>query len=697
MKEMALHYLRTALNDPQALFHPDQWESIEGLLLGKRMLVVQRTGWGKSMVYFMATKLLRTRGSGPTLLISPLLSLMRDQIAAAGRMGVNARTLNSSISSNEQAQILAELKLDRVDILLISPERLANETFQQQVLGIIAPRIGLVVVDEAHCISDWGHDFRPDYRLIVRVLKIIPPNIPVLATTATANNRVVKDVTEQLGQNLAVIRGPLVRESLKLQNIMIPDQAARMAWLTQTIRHLPGSGIVYTLTQRDAQRLTQWLVLTGINAQVYHSNIPNENKATAEQQLRNNQIKVLVATVALGMGFDKPDLGFVIHFQRPSSVVHYYQQVGRAGRAIDNAYGILLSGMEDEHIANFFIQNAFPPQDHVVAILTTLMQSTDGLSVPELQRSLNLPKSQIEKTIKLLTVESPTPITKVDRKWYATAAANNYHVNQQQVNAIKQIRRQEQQQMREYMSHQGCLMAFLEHALDAPNPKNCGKCKNCNPHLLLSELVDEQWTHKAANFLRTSYQVIKPRKKWPDYNPMPEYGFTGKIPTNLQAAKGRALSLWRDAGWGELVVRGKLQTGRFADELVNACVEMIQNWQAKPQLTWVTCIPSQSNPNIVPDFAKRVATALKLPFVDSIDIIKYKNQQKFMANSFQQTQNLDGIFKLKLQPRAYSPCLLIDDIVASGWTLTVAAALLRQIGCTAVYPLALAINSPRMD
>jgi len=701
MREVALNHLQTALNNPQADFRDGQWESIKQLLARRRMLVVQRTGWGKSMVYFLATKLMRENDSGPTLLISPLLSLMRNQLEAAGRIGVTARTINSS-NNDEWDQIKKELIADSVDVLLISPERLANDSFRKDVLSAIAERIGLFVIDEAHCISDWGHDFRPDYRRIVRVLQAIPSNVPVLATTATANDRVVNDVMSQLGDNIELVRGSLVRESLKLQNINMPSPAARMAWLAQTIPNIPGSGIVYTLTQRDAERLTEWLQVNQIDAKAYHAGIPNREDGISvreemEQQLLSNETKVLVATVALGMGFDKPDLGFVVHFQRPASVVHYYQQVGRAGRAVEEAYGILLCGEEDDHIADFFIRSAFPPQLHVTSILEALDESDDGLSVPSMQSMLNLRKSQIEKTIKFLTVESPSPITKIGSKWHATASAANYKIDQNYVDEITLIRKQEQKQMQEYMDHQGCLMAFLRDALDDTAPKSCGKCRNCNPEMLLPEQYDDELANRAAIFLRRSYQPIKPRRQWPAYNPMPEYGFSGRITEELQASEGRALSMWRDAGWGQLVASGKYETNHFADELVTACVEMIKDWDPTPAPEWVTCIPSHNHPELVPDFAQRLAKLLNLPFLSCIEKVRENSQQKFMENSFQQARNLDGVFNVNLKPKVRGPCLLIDDMVDSRWTFTVACALLRQVGCTVVYPLALALNSPRMD
>lgn len=701
IKQRAQAYLRTALNNIQASFHDGQWESIEQLLNRNRVLVVQRTGWGKSMVYFLATKLLREQGAGPTLLISPLLSLMRNQLEAAQRIGVVARTINST-NNEEWQQIQSELVTNQVDVLLISPERLANDDFRQNVLSNMAKNIGLFVIDEAHCISDWGHDFRPDYRRIVRVLQAIPSNVPVLATTATANDRVVNDVKSQLGENIILQRGSLVRKSLKLQNINMPSPAARMAWLAQTIPTLPGSGIVYTLTQRDAERVTEWLQINQINAKAYHADISDREdggsvKEELEQQLLNNEIKALVATVALGMGFDKPDLGFVIHFQRPASVVHYYQQVGRAGRAVDEAYGILLCGEEDDHIADFFIRNAFPPQQHISEILRVLDESDNGLSVSAMQSVLNLRKNQIDKTLKFLTVESPSPITKIGSQWQVTAAASSYRVDSAYVDAITEIRRSEQQQMRDYMDHSGCLMAFLQAALDDPAPENCGQCRSCNPEMLLDETYDDDLANRAGLFLRRSYQPLSPRKQWPakdmfQLSPLGAY----KIPEALQAQEGRALSLWRDAGWGQLVALGKYQTNRFSDDLVTACVEMLQDWSPDPAPKWVTCIPSLNHPELVPDFAARLAGVLGLPFVPCIEKSRANKQQKEMENSYQQVRNLDGVFNITGQCLA-GECLLIDDMIDSGWTFTVASALLRQAGCSAVYPMALALNSPRMD
>ncbi len=688
------------MNNPQATFRDGQWESIEQLLDQKRVLVVQRTGWGKSMVYFLATKLLRDRGAGPTLLISPLLSLMRNQIEAAQRLGIKATTINST--NQEDHLIIQEaLMRNEIDVLIISPERLGNDDFSKEILNNMAGNIGLFVIDEAHCISDWGHDFRPDYRRIIRLIKTLPINIPILATTATANNRVVEDIKTQLGSEILVQRGSLVRKSLKLQNISLPSKAARMAWLLQTLPRLKGSGIIYTLTQKDAENLSQWLKYNGIDAKAYHSDIGSDGedghleKEKLEQQLLNNEIKVLVATVALGMGFDKADLTFVIHFQRPASVVHYYQQVGRAGRAVDDAYGILLSGEEDDQIADYFIQTAFPPQKHIKEILSALENAPKGLSIVEMQKVLNLRRGHIEKALKLLTIESPPPVIKVNAKWRIDGNGQNYRLDQDYVNAITHIRRVEQKQMQDYMSYSKCLMTFLQIALDDQNPKPCGQCKNCNPSLLLDESYDEDVAKTAKLFIYQNHEPIVPKKQWPakdmfEHSPLDEY----RIPETLQAQMGKSLSMWRDGGYGTLVADCKEQK-HFNDELLKACVEMYQRWTPQPAPRWVTCIPSHEN-LAVQDFAIRLANALALPFAPCIEKIKENKSQKEMANGYQKVKNLDGVFQINLQPKKYLPCLLVDDLIDSGWTITVASALLRKIGCTHVYPLVLSYHPSTM-
>ncbi|MEG4585977.1 RecQ family ATP-dependent DNA helicase [Microcoleus sp. MOSTC5] len=691
LKNRARLLLQIALNNTQADFRDGQWEAIASLIEERsKLLVVQRTGWGKSLVYFLATRLLRDRGAGPTLLISPLLALMRNQIAAADRIGIKAATINSS-NTDEWQLVKTQLLAGQIDVLLISPERLANEDFTNSILLPISQKIGLFAVDEAHCISDWGHDFRPDYRRIVRILQALPQNIPVLATTATANNRVVNDIIEQLSANLRVIRGNLIRESLQLQNIALGSSAARMAWLAEQLPNLPGSGIIYTLTIKDAERLANWLISQGIDAKTYHSNLENLERQTLEDQLLNSEIKALVATTALGMGFDKPDLGFVIHYQRPGSVVHYYQQVGRAGRAVEQAYGILLSGDEDDEITNYFIRTAFPPQAHTQEVLIALNQADNGLSVPQLEQELNFSKGKIDKVLKLLSLESPAPVSKQNSKWYATPV--NYQPDSDKIERLTQIRHQEQDKMREYMGeNKQCLMAFLAKELDDPNPTKCGKCAVCLGESLLPEIPSLEIVNQAIQYLRRCDIIIEPRKQWPS-KAFLIYRYSGNIQPNLRAEAGRALSLWGDAGWGELVKLGKYRDNNFNDAVVEGAFEMIQRWQPEPFPTWVTCVPSLNRPELVPNFAQKLADRLNLPFKPVIRKINPTRPQKEMNNSYQQAHNLDGAFAIDTWEGIKGTVFLVDDMVDSRWTFTVIAALLRQGGSGSVFPLALSLNS----
>ncbi len=686
-KQKALALLRQSLADPRADFRPGQYEAIQALIQQRaRLLVVQRTGWGKSSVYFLTVRLLRDQGAGPALLVSPLLALMRNQIAAAERIGVRAATLNSS-NQDEWAEIKRKIQADQVDVLLVSPEKLANDDFRQNVLLPIANRIGFFIVDEAHCISDWGHDFRPDYQRITRILQSLPSNIPMLATTATANNRVVADVAAQLGPHLQVSRGPLTRESLSLQNIAMPGQAARLAWLAEQVPKLAGSGIIYTLTVRDADRVAHWLQLQNVDAHAYHSDLASEEREGLEQSLLDNTLKALVATTALGMGFDKPDLGFVIHYQRPGSVVHYYQQVGRAGRALSQAYGILLSGKEDDRIAEYFLRTAFPPDAYVGEVLSALRHAEDGLSSVSLEAQINLGRGQIQKVLKSLEVHSPAPVVKRDGRWYLTPV--RYVPNPAKVIRLTEIRRDEQEKMRQYAQSQTCLMQFLSLELDDPNPVPCGKCAVCRGRMLLPNTVTPALVEKANQFLRRCDQPILPRKKWANN--------TG-IPKAQLAQEGRALCLWGDDGWGEMVRRGKQEEQHFDDQLVVAVAEMIRHrWKLMPAPQWITCVPSLNHPELVLSFGRRVAASLNLPFVNCIVKVRQTPPQKEMQNSYQQAHNIEGAFAVNREKVLSGPVLLLDDMVDSRWTLTIIASLLLQARSGPVFPVALAMTTKSED
>lgn len=665
-------------------FRKGQLEAICTLVEDRdRTLVVQRTGWGKSVVYFIATRLLRDAGLGPTILISPLLSLMRDQVRMAGDLGVRAATINSS-NRDEWSQIEEQLARDEVDLLMVSPERLADERFQAKTIASIKKGIGLFVVDEAHCISDWGHDFRPDYRRIRRITENLPQTVPLLATTATANDRVIEDIESQLGPDLRVIRGELGRESLFLQTLRLEDQAERLAWLAQYLRQVEGSGIIYTLTVADAKRVSEWLMQEEINAPAYFGRVDDADRRRLEDELRANEIKALVATVALGMGFDKPDLSFVVHFQRPGSVISYYQQIGRAGRAIERAEVILLSGAEDDAISEYFIGGAFPPEELIEEVLEVLEEGEE-VKLMEITAAVNANENVIKQTLKTLEVEGV--VAHVNSSW--TRTVNPWRPDRDRAEAVTAARVSELGQMATFVDTEECLMRFVTRELDDPEEEDCGRCANCAGAIVSLEL-DSTLVQEAIRFLKRSHRPIEPRKRWPPGLDTHK----GGIPLEHRLQEGRALAVYGDAGWGRLVKQGKYQEGGFSDELVEAMAEMIsEEFSPEPFPTWLTSVPSLRNPALVSEFAKKLADRLGLPYRRALVKPNETEQQKTFQNSLQQARNAIGAFTVDSSQIDDGPLFLIDDMVDSRWSLTVCGVVLREHGSGPVYPLVLGQTS----
>lgn len=606
---------------------------------------------------------------------------MRDQVSMAEKLGVRAKSIDST-NAAEWAEIEAELASDEIDLLLISPERLANRQFREKTLGLIRKGIALFVVDEAHCISDWGHDFRPDYQRIRSLIRQLPPGVPLLATTATANDRVVADIEGQLGPDLQVLRGPLARDSLYLQAIELADQAERLAWLAEYLDSAKGSGIVYTLTVRDAIRVSSWLKERGIDAPAYFggSRMPHEEKLQLEEALRKNEVKALVATVALGMGFDKPDLAFVVHFQRPDSVVNYYQQIGRAGRAIERAEVVLLTGREDDAIADYFINEAFPPEPMMRDVLDAV-DNHEGASVKKLETLVNAKQGVIKQSLKILEVEGA--VIKENGGWHRTP--NRWAADRERMEAVTEVRLGELQQMEAYASTSECLMRFLTEKLDDPGDKDCERCANCaEPFLPIAP--DPQLIEEAILFLKRGYRPIKPRKVWPAHLGDPR----GKISPELRLEEGKALAIYGDAGWGTLVKEGKTNERGFADKLAEAAAVMIET-DLRPDRapTWVTAIPSRRTGELVPNFARRLADRLDLPYRPALEKVCDTPPQKTMENSVQQARNVIGAFAANPAEIMDGPVLLVDDMVDSRWSVTVCGMLLREAGSGPVYPIAL--------
>lgn len=677
-----LDALRSLTERPDAQFREGQREAIEALVERReRALVVQRTGWGKSAVYFVATHLLRRQGMGPTLLISPLLALMRNQIEAASRLGLRSMTVNSAAETTVD-ELAAAVSSDSVDLVLVSPERLANPEFAAAVMPVLGRRPGLVVIDEVHCISDWGHDFRPDYRRIGRLIASFGDgHVPVLGCTATANDRVVADVAEQMGTDLTVVRGPLHRTGLALGVVDLPRRSQRLAWLAQHLTSLPGSGIVYCLTIRDTEIVADWLRRHGISAESYSGQTDAERRNELERQLRDNEIKALVATTALGMGYDKPDLGYVVHFQMPGSPIGYYQQVGRAGRAIDHSRAVLLSGAEDVRILDHFRNNAFPSESAIEQILAAFEASGDQpLSVRKVAESVDLSFGQIELGLKQLDVEGAIERVK-GQTYQRTGGAWVYPT--ERVHNVTQARANEQQSMIDYLTVQQCRMQFLTDQLDDQLGSPCGECDVCDPNLAAeidAALVSDELIEEAEKFLRHRPIILEPKKQG-----------VGKGERN---EIGRLLARWGDGGWGDVIERAKYQAGEFGDDLVGALADMITEWAPQPSPEWVTAVPSTRTDPLVSDLARSVAERIGLPYVDVLMRVIDQPPQAEMQNFAYQRANVRDAF-MATGPVPSSPGLLVDDESSSGWTFAEVGAVLRRGGASAVYPVGLSSTAGR--
>ncbi len=685
LKATAEQWLKQAIGE-HADFRPGQWEAISAIVEHReRVLVVQRTGWGKSLVYFLSTRLLRDSGAGVTLLISPLLALMRNQIEAAERLGLHAESITSE-NDDQHLAIEQRLLAGEIDLLLISPERLGNGDFQRRVWAKLHYNVGLLVIDEVHCISDWGHDFRPNYRRIMQLLDDLPANTPILGTTATANDRVVRDVTSILGKDLHVLRGGLTRDSLALYTFSEPRSPAyRLALLAHLLKRISGSGIIYCATIRDCLHVSQWLNANGFNTRPYFSGVEDEigeSRPVLEAKLLDNEVKALVASVALGMGFDKPDLSFAIHYQYPGSLVAYYQQIGRAGRAIDKATILLMHGLEDEDIQRYFIETAFPSAEQVQQALDAFRQHT-SLRKNDLLRYVNGSNGAIDKVLLQLEVER---IIAHDEEGFTLIDPNRLPDYDRWARVTAQ-RYTELEQMQAFLQYKGCLMQYIARVLDDPTVTlPCGRCKNCRGSDI-SYTPSPIEIEAAARFLREGEPiVIEPRKQFPSGLPG---GLKGRFKTTNQ--QGIVLCNYHDQGFGTLVSQGKYVEGHYSDALVDASAELLRRWfrnsDCAPQ--WVTTVPSLRRPLLVPDFVQRLATVLGLPYHNIIRKIADRPEQKTMLNSYQQVVNLLSAFAIQGEIPS-EPVLLVDDVCDSGWTLTILGELLRENGAREVHPFALA-------
>lgn len=667
-----------------ASFREGQYEAIEATMTQKRTLVVQRTGWGKSLVYFVCTKLMREQRRGVTMVVSPLLVLMQNQIEAAEKMGLKCDVLNSAVKDRRD-DILSSLENNDLDLILVTPETLFAEDVQKRLRNI---RIGLFVIDEAHCISDWGHDFRLEYGNLRKIVQQLPANVPILATTATANDRVIADLQNQLGDKVYVSRGPLTRDSLYIQVLNKPDKIERYAWILENVPKLEGSGIIYCLTQRDCDYLAEFLKKNKISAAAYYSRDGEDGEKLnheIEEKFRTNKLKVIVATIKLGMGYDKGDIAFVIHYQMPSNIVSYYQQIGRAGRNINKAYIFLMYGKEDEEILNYFINTAFPTEQETKRLIDYIGDH-DGIKIGQIVSAMNIRKSRIDKALAFLINDGF--IRKDKGMYYITP--KNFFYDRDHYDTITTIRKSEMEQMKHLAQTKECYSKYIVSCLDDKTAKECGHCSNCLGKEIIPSAVSEKCIHIAEEYVNKLIIPIEPRKRWASSR----VTRATKIVHINQT--GFCISKYGDAGYGELVKQGKYsKEKRFSDELVGKSAEMLMPLIQENKIRHICCVPSLRS-DLVKDFTLRLASSLKLEFVDALEKTEAK-QQKEMENSAHQCANAYTSFWVKDGVRIPKNILLVDDVVDSKWTFTVCGYRLMEAGAEKVYPFALADSSNRED
>ena len=678
------------LAGPQAILRDDQWSAIAALVVGRRRaLVVQRTGWGKSAVYFIAAKLLRAAGRGPTVIVSPLLALMRNQVAAAERAGVRAATINSA-NITDWDEIHARVKAGDLDVLLVSPERLNNPDFRDNVLPSLAADAGLVVVDEAHCVSDWGHDFRPDYRRIRTLIAELGSDIPVLATTATANDRVISDVAAQFGvggTDTLVLRGGLDRESLRLSVVHTSGPAQRAAWIAEHLSALSGSGIIYALTVAQARDVAALLRERGFEVAAYTGSTDSAEREFLEAELLANRGKALVATSALGMGFDKPDLGFVIHLGAPSSPIAYYQQVGRAGRSTDRADVILLPSRVDQDGWRYFASVAFPPEALVRNVIGAL-DHDQPQSTPALEPMVDLNRARLEMVLKVLDVDGA--VRRVKGGWVSTGQPWQY--DEQRYRRLEEARERERQAMLDYQQTTGCRMVFLRSQLDDPELRpgeRCGRCDNCTGQHYDGQ-VDATAAEDTRQRLMRPGVEITPRKQWPSGLSKLGVALSGRI-TDGPAA-GRVIGRLTDLGWGARLQQVLDEPdGEVPDDVVRAAVSVLAAWDWENRPVAVLALDSERHRRLVSSLARRLA---ELGRMTDLGTLEYHPQRRAVgaANSAYRVAALDGSWSAPAPEvsAVTGPVLLVDDLTDTGWTLTMAARVLRQAGVPEVLPFAMA-------
>lgn len=653
-------------------FYNEQWEAVQRILNGERILMIQRTGFGKSLCYqFPATQF-----EGITVIFSPLIALMRDQVKALNGKGISARYINSEQSVEENSTAIQDALDGKVKILYIAPERQENSEWIEATRKM---NLSMVVIDEAHTISVWGHDFRPAFRRIINLVKLLPQSLPVLATTATATKRVQEDIEQQIGGRLTTIRGQLGRDNFNLYVIKVHSEDEKLVWLAQNLNRIEGTGLIYTGTRVNTEVYAKWLVYNGINAINYNAGHDADTRKDVENGLMQNRYKCVVSTNALGMGIDKPDIRFIIHTQIPASPIHYYQEIGRAGRDGKPTTIILFyneqedeNGIEEDYeLPKAFIDGARPSKEKYLKAIEALKQ--EPLSERGLMKATNLKQTQI-RIIKADLIDQGIAKEVVNGKSkvleYQFGARE---LDTQSFEDLRIAKLKDLDAMVGYVNTTKPRMQYLCEFLDDDNNVNYSNCDNTNLNKL-TVTVTGFWRDKLSDFRESYFPVLDVESR------------------NSNIVNGVAASYYGVSNVGNALHRSKYGNGGdFPDFLLRLTLKAFHKTFGNARFDWVLYVPPTHSGDLVKNFAAKFASAIKVPISHKLVKVRQTSEQKVYQNGWLKQDNVKDAFSY-LSPEEVNGkrILLLDDIFDSGATMKEIGKLLTTMGAETIVPIAIA-------
>lgn len=646
-------------------FHDLQWQVIENLLAGKRVLFIEKTGFGKSLCFqFPATQL-----HGVTIVFSPLIALMRDQVRSMQEKGIRAAAINSNQEADENAAIIAKAQNNQLDILYIAPERMENAAW---ITAAREMKIAMVVIDEAHCISMWGQSFRPNYRRIVNLVRLLPRNFPVLATTATATPRVQEDIIEQVGADLIPIRGQLMRSNIRLFVVHVESEDEKFFWLAEYLPKLKKTGIVYTGTQADTDIFSNWLQFLKFNSAAYSGRLDAESRMRVETDFINNKYDCVVSTNALGMGIDKPDIRFIIHTQIPQSPIHYYQEIGRAGRDGQEAFAILLyNPNEDVELPRAFIDGSKPAVAKYEKVIAVTKKALLGRN--EIIKATNLKQTQVSVILADLIDQKimNEQIAGRSKKYFFNPDAPALDLSA--FETLRNAQNHELEKMLEYTSISSCRMKYLCNYLGDDRQGACGVCDN-DAHQHMRVLTTDAMKQQLQDFRETFFPVLEVETQ------------------RSNIVNGVAASYYGVSNVGAALRHSKYEGGGdFPDWLLRLTLKAYRKYYGDPKFDMILYVPPTESGDLVKNFAEKVSSVLKIPISHKLVKSSATEPQKVFQSSISKKDNVHGKF-LYQNPEeiAGKSILLIDDIFDSGYTIKEIGLYLTSIGAASIAPLVIA-------